>query len=253
MKVTAIPVFRDNYVWAIHDDHAAILVDPGEATPILTWLEARQVKPVAILVTHHHADHVGGIKDITARHSVPVYGPALENIPERTHPLRGGETLHIDALGLSFQVLATPGHTLGHLCYVGHGGLFCGDTLFSCGCGRLFEGTPAQMHDSLSRIRSLPPETQVYCAHEYTLGNLAFALEVEPDNAALHRRLAEVRALRDRGLPTLPVDLATEIATNPFLRFDEPSITVAASQHAGRPLEPGLAAFTAVRAWKDEA
>ncbi|MDO9227445.1 MAG: hydroxyacylglutathione hydrolase [Pseudomonadota bacterium] len=253
MKVTAIPAFRDNYVWAIHDDHAAILVDPGEAAPILTWLEARQVKPVAILVTHHHADHVGGIKDITARHAVPVYGPALEAIPGRTHPLRGGETLHIDALNLSFQVLATPGHTLGHLCYVGQGGLFCGDTLFSCGCGRLFEGTPAQMHDSLSRIRSLPPETQIYSAHEYTLGNLAFALEVEPDNAALHRKLAEVRALRDQGTPTLPVDLATEIATNPFLRFDEPSVIVAASQHAGYPLQPGLAAFTAVRAWKDEA
>lgn len=252
MKVTAIPAFRDNYVWAIHDDHSAILVDPGEAAPILAWLERRQLHPVAILVTHHHADHVGGIREITARHAAPVYAPGNETIPGRTHPLLGGETVSIDALGVSFRVLATPGHTLGHLCYIGPGALFSGDTLFSCGCGRLFEGTPAQMHTSLGHIKSLPPDTLIYCAHEYTLENLDFALMVEPDNPALHRRLAEVRDLRGKGHPSLPVSLSTELASNPFLRFDEPSVIVAAAQHARQPVQPGLAAFTTLRDWRDD-
>lgn len=252
MKITAIPAYRDNYVWAIHDDQSAILVDPGEAAPILAWLEARQRLPVAILVTHHHADHVGGIREIIARHAIPVYGPAHEAIPGRTHPLQGGESLRIAGIDATFQVLATPGHTLGHLCYLGHDSLFCGDTLFSCGCGRLFEGTPAQMHEALGRIKALPPETRIYCAHEYTLENIEFAMRVEPDNPALRLRLAEALALRERNRPTLPVDLGTEIATNPFLRCEESRVIVAASQHAGRPLLPGLMAFTAVRAWRDE-
>ena len=252
MKVTAIPAFRGNYVWAIHDDHSAILVDPGEAAPILAWLEARQLHPVAILVTHHHADHVGGIREITARHAIPVYAPANEAIPGRTQPLRGEETIRIPELGLAFTVLATPGHTLGHLCYFGHGDLFCGDTLFSCGCGRLFEGTPAQMHASLSRIKALPADTLIYCAHEYTLDNLDFALTVEPGNPDLHKRLAEVREMRHQGKPSLPVSLSTEIATNPFLRFDEPGVTDAAARHSGHPVQPGLATFATVRAWKDE-
>ncbi|MBU1666242.1 MAG: hydroxyacylglutathione hydrolase [Gammaproteobacteria bacterium] len=251
MKVTAIPAFRDNYVWAIHDDHSVILVDPGEAAPILAWLERWQRHPVAILVTHHHADHVGGIREITARYAIPVYGPGNEAIPGRTHPLLGGETVQISELGLTFQVLATPGHTLGHLCYVGHGALFCGDTLFSCGCGRLFEGTPAQMHASLNRIKALPAETLVYCAHEYTLENLAFALKVEPNNPALQTRLMEVRSLLSQEKPTLPVSLSREIATNPFLRFDQSSVAVAAAQHAGHPAQPGLVTFTTVRAWRD--
>ncbi len=252
MKVTAIPAFRDNYVWAIHDDQHAILVDPGEAPPILTWLEARHMRPIAILVTHHHADHVGGIREITAGHAIPVHGPAQESIPGRTHPLRGGETLQFDSLGLTLDVLATPGHTLGHLCYHGQGNLFCGDTLFSCGCGRLFEGTPQQMYGSLSLIKALAAETRIYCAHEYTLENIAFALRVEPNNQALQKRLDEARALRGQGIPTLPVNLGTEIATNPFLRCEEPSVIVAATQHAEHALQAGLEAFTAVRAWRDE-
>ena len=251
MKVTAIPTFRDNYVWAIHDDQSAILVDPGEAAPILTWLAARHLHPVAILVTHHHADHVGGIRELLARHAIPVYAPGNEAIPGRTHPLLGGENVAIAELGLDFQVIATPGHTLGHLCYFGQGALFCGDTLFSCGCGRLFEGTPAQMHASLGRIRALPPDTLIYCAHEYTLDNLAFALAVEPENPALQERLAEVRDLRAQEKASLPVSLGREIATNPFLRYDVPGVVVAAAQHAGRPIMPGLATFAALRAWKD--
>jgi hydroxyacylglutathione hydrolase len=251
MKVTAIPAFRDNYVWAIHDDHSAILVDPGDAAPILAWLETRHIQPVAILITHHHADHVGGIREITSRQEIPVYGPAHETIPGRTHPLLGGETVQIDELGLAFQVLASPGHTLGHLCYVGHGALFCGDTLFSCGCGRLFEGTPAQMHASLNRIKALPADTLVYPAHEYTLDNLEFALQVEPGNPSLHSRLAEVCDLRSQGKPSIPVRLSTEIATNPFLRCDVPSVIVASAQHAGHPVQPGVETFATLRAWKD--
>lgn len=253
MKVTAIPAFRDNYVWALHDDQVAILFDPGEAAPILTWLASAHLHPMAILVTHHHADHVGGIPEIVGRHAIPVYGPAIEAIPGRTQALHGGETLHFDELGLTFQVLATPGHTRGHLCFFGDGRLFCGDTLFSCGCGRLFEGTPEQMHTSLSKIKALPMETLIYCAHEYTLANLAFALEVEPDSAALQRRLAEVRNLRTRGTPSLPSNLATEMTTNPFLRCEQPDVVVAAARHAGHPPEPGLATFAALRAWKDAA
>jgi hydroxyacylglutathione hydrolase len=256
MKITAIPAFRDNYVWAIHDDHAAILVDPGEAAPILAWLEAGHIIPSALLVTHHHGDHTGGIAAIRARYPVPVYAPASENIPGTTHPLQGGETLAFPGLGVAFTVLSTPGHTRGHLCYLAAspdpGTLFCGDTLFSCGCGRLFEGTPAQMHAALSRLRALPPDTQVCCAHEYTLENLDFALLVEPDNPALHQRLAQVKELREAGTPTLPVSLAMEIATNPFLRFDQAAVVVAASQHAKLPVRPGLAAFTVLRAWRDD-
>jgi hydroxyacylglutathione hydrolase len=251
MKVTAIPAFRDNYVWAIHDARSAILVDPGEAAPILAWLEARHITPAAILVTHHHGDHVGGILEITARHDIPVYGPGNETIPGRTHPLLGGEIVTIEEIGAVFQVIACPGHTRGHLCYFGQDALFCGDTLFSCGCGRLFEGTAAQMHTSLSRIRALPPHTQVYCAHEYTLDNLDFALAVEPGNPELQQRLAEVRALRDQDKPSLPVSLGRETATNPFLRFDQPAVVLAASQHAGCPVQPGLATFATLRAWKD--
>ncbi len=251
MKVTAIPAFRDNYVWVIHDDDSAVLVDPGEAAPILAWLEARHITPVAILVTHHHGDHTGGIREITARHAVPVYGPGNETIPGRTHPLLGGESVVVEALDAAFQVFASPGHTLGHLCYVAQGALFCGDTLFSCGCGRLFEGTPAQMHASLDHIRALPPDTLIYCAHEYTLDNLAFALKVEPDNPALRQRLADVRNLRDQEIPSLPVSLNTEMATNPFLRCAVARVNAAASRHAGRPLQPGLATFTELRSWKD--
>lgn len=251
MKITAIPAFRDNYVWAIHDDHAAILVDPGEAAPILAWLEARHIVPSALLITHHHADHTGGIAALRARYPVPVYAPARESIPGTTHPLQGGESLVFPELDLEFSVLDTPGHTRGHLCYVGQGALFCGDTLFSCGCGRLFEGTPAQMYAALGRIRALPLDTRICCAHEYTLENLDFAQLVEPDNPALKQRRDEVNELRRLGTPSLPVSLATEIATNPFLRFDQPAVVVAASQHAKHPVEPGLAAFTELRAWRD--
>lgn len=257
IKIEAIPTFQDNYVWAIHNGRAAILVDPGEAAPILTWLRDRDMTAAAILVTHHHRDHVGGIAELLADASIPVYGPARGTA--RALPVSEGETLHFPAIGMSLKVIETPGHTLDHVCYLvrieqseaAH--LFCGDTLFSCGCGRLFEGTPAEMYGSLTRLAQLPDDTLIYCAHEYTLANIAFALEAEPGNQALIARHAEALALRKRGLATLPVSLSSERNCNPFLRCDLLPLVEAASQHCNKPLSPGAETFAAVRAWKDEA
>ena len=272
IKIEAIPTFQDNYVWAIHNDQNAILVDPGEAGPILTWLANRNITASAILVTHHHRDHVGGISDLLKQAPIPVYGPARGTA--KAIPVNEGELLTFDSLGLNFKVIETPGHTLDHVCYLAsevasevanelakefanespatglH--LFCGDTLFSCGCGRLFEGTPAEMHASLSRLAALPDQTQVYCAHEYTLANISFALEVEPKNPDLIERHKEALALRKHGKPTLPVSIGRERKTNPFLRCDQPNAIEAASQHYKKPLSPGVETFAAIRAWKDE-
>ena len=256
MKIEAIPTFQDNYVWAIHNGHSAILVDPGEAAPILTWLKQRDMTLHAILVTHHHRDHVGGIAELLARYPVPVHGPARGAV--NSHPACEAEILEFGAIGLRLRVIETPGHTLDHVCYVGQrdetapAHLFCGDTLFSCGCGRLFEGSPAAMYASLSRLAQLPEDTQVYCAHEYTLENIEFAFAAEPDNPELHVRHAQALALRKLGKPTLPVSMGTERATNPFLRCDLDTIVVAASQHVKKPLRPGAETFAVVRAWRDE-
>jgi hydroxyacylglutathione hydrolase len=270
IKIEAIPTFQDNYVWAIHNDHTAILVDPGEARPILTWLANRNITASAILVTHHHHDHVGGIGELLKQASIPVYGPARG--AAKSIPVSDGDFLTFDNLGLSFQVIETPGHTLDHVCYLASefaefaefankapetgshrdSHLFCGDTLFSCGCGRLFEGTPAEMHNSLSRLAALPEQTLVYCAHEYTLATISFALEVEAENPDLIERHKEALALRKQGKPTLPVSVGRERKTNPFLRCDQPSAIEAASQHFNKPLSPGVETFAAIRAWKDE-
>lgn len=250
IEVEAIPTLRDNYVWALHDGRHAVLVDPGESAPIVTWLSNRGLRLGAILVTHAHADHVGGIAALLEQHAVPVYGPTRGAVPART--VVDGECLELPGLDARMTVISTPGHTLDHVCYFGEGRLFCGDTLFSCGCGRLFEGSPAQMHASLQGLAALPGDTRMHCAHEYTLANIAFALEVEPDNAVLRERRREALALRKAGLPTLPVTLALERDTNPFLRCAEESIRVAASQHAGSPVTAGVDTFAVVRAWKDE-
>lgn len=258
LTVQGIPAFEDNYIWLIRrDTHPQVaIVDPGDADPVLAAIEAEDLEPVAILITHHHYDHVGGIGEILARYPVPVYGPARETIPHRTHPVTDGEEVRIDALDARFRVLDVAGHTAGHVAYYcanpeGHGLLFCGDTLFTGGSGRLFEGTPEQMHTALRRIRELPDDTLVYCAHEYTEANLRFARIAEPDNIELLQRQRETTVLRAEGHPTVPAPLGLEKATNPFLRFDQPSIVRAAETFAGRPLAPGAEVYAVVRNWKD--
>ncbi|MBL8521011.1 MAG: hydroxyacylglutathione hydrolase [Betaproteobacteria bacterium] len=251
--ITPVPAFSDNYLWVLHDDHHAAVIDPGDHRPVADFLAAHGLQLAAILCTHHHADHVGGVEALLAfAGPVPVFGPAAEAIPARTVAVREGDQVHIDALGLDFAVLEVPGHTAGHVAYWGQGLLFCGDTLFACGCGRLFEGTAAQMTASLSKLRALPAATRFYCAHEYTLSNIRFALAVEPDNAALQARQVRESGRRARGLPTLPATLADERDTNPFLRWDQPAVIAAASRHAGRPLTAPHAVFGALRAWKDD-
>jgi hydroxyacylglutathione hydrolase len=253
--VVPIPAFRDNYIWLLRRGSDAVVVDPGDAVPVEAVLARDGLRLAAILITHHHADHQGGVARLVARHAAPVYGPAAESITGLTVALRGGETFALPAIGGGFQVLAVPGHTLGHLAYVSGKRLFCGDTLFGAGCGRLFEGTPAQMAASLDRLAALPDDTAVYCAHEYTEMNLRFALAVEPDNPAIRQRVADAAAMRARGEPTLPSSLALEKATNPFLRCREPAVIAAARRRGGMGDEAGddaVAVFAAIRAWRNE-
>jgi len=253
--VLHVPAFEDNYIWLIrgHSADQTAVVDPGDAAPVLAALERLNLTPAAILCTHHHGDHTGGIEELTQQfRGLPVYGPGDENIAGITHVLRGGDRLDLPALGLQFEILAVPGHTRGHIAYYGHGWLFCGDTLFSAGCGRLFEGTPQQMQASLSRLAALPPETQVYCTHEYTLANLAFAQAVEPANADIAAHMAQVHELRAQNAPSLPTTLAIERRINPFLRAGEAAVRSAAAAWAGAPLEDDVATFAALRRWKDD-
>lgn len=249
--VSFIPAFKDNYIWLLTQGRRAFVVDPGDAAPVVARLEAEGLALEGILITHHHADHQGGVAELAARYGPKVYAPSRESITGCTHPLAGGESIAV--LGEDCRVIAVPGHTLGHLAYHFPGLLFCGDTLFGAGCGRLFEGTPAEMAASLERLASLPETTRVYCAHEYTEMNLRFALAVEPGNAALRRRVDRVAAQRAAGLPSVPSTLAEELATNPFLRCAEPAVIAAASRHADGELAAGdrSAVFAAVRAWRN--
>ena len=253
--IIPIPAFADNYVWLLREGRAAVVVDPGDAAPVQAYLDREGLDLAAIVATHHHGDHVGGIEALVARRPVPVYGPARETIPARTRALREGESVVLDELGLELVVLDVPGHTAGHIAYTGRVAdapvLFCGDTLFAAGCGRIFEGTPATMWASLSKLAALDPATRVFCAHEYTLANLRFAAAVEPANAALAQRQARDAALRDRGQPTVPSTIADELATNPFLRAGDPAVRAAAEAHAGRLLDGDVAVFAELRAWKN--
>lgn len=260
MQLHAIPAFADNYLWTLVEGRSAVVVDPGDAAPVARFLDDRKLTLAAVLVTHHHPDHIGGLAALLARGDVPVYGPAAEagRIRLLSHPLDHGDA--VEVLGRRFEVLAVPGHTLGHIAYYcaesgddgAPGLLLCGDTLFSAGCGRLFEGTPEQMHASLALLAALPPQTRVYCTHEYTLANLAFAQAVEPDSGDIAAHIAQVRAWRAENRPSLPSTLALERRINPFLRTGEPGVRRAAEAWAGpEALSTEVAVFTALRRWKD--
>jgi hydroxyacylglutathione hydrolase len=251
LDIVGLPAFADNYIWVLRRGTSVACVDPGDAAPLLDYLQTTGTRLAAILVTHHHHDHVDGIADILDRHAAPVYGPAAENIPGVSQAIAGGDRVELAELGEAFDVLALPGHTRGHVAYYRRGMLFCGDTLFGAGCGRLFEGTAAQMHASLARIKALPPDTRIYCAHEYTAANLRFAAAVEPGNAAVRARIDAVARLRERRQPTVPSLLSEELATNPFLREDAPEVVSAAAARLGRQPASPVEAFASIREWKN--
>ncbi|CAN5357034.1 hydroxyacylglutathione hydrolase [soil metagenome] len=253
LEVTPVAARRDSYLWLIHgaDRRKVAVVDPGDARPVFDALDRLDLEPAAILATHHHHDHVGGIDSLLDSHDVPVYGPAREHIPRCTKRVAEGDPVELPALELSFTVLDIPGHTAGHVAFVGHGSAFCGDTLFSAGCGRLFEGTPKQMLDSLTTLAELPPDTRIYCGHEYTVDNLRFALTVEPDNGRAREYLGECCVRRNDGAPTLPSTVGLEREVNPFLRCGRRAVREAAERHAGASLEDETAVFAAIRRWKD--
>lgn len=263
LKIEAIPAFRDNYIWLFYDDieRAAWVVDPGDAQPVLDTLAAKQLPLAGILITHHHPDHVGGLKELVAHFSVPVYGPANTPAQGIDNPLRENDS--VTAAGCEFSVIAVPGHTLDHIAYFCAAPtsataaaqtptLFCGDTLFAGGCGRVFEGTLPMMYDSLQKLAQLPAATQVYCAHEYTLSNLRFAQAIEPDNDNLLQRSAIDQQKRERQQATVPSVLSMELATNPFLRCEEKSVRCAAEHFAGQSTNSDAEVFAILRSWKDD-
>jgi len=251
-NIVPVSAFTDNYIWVIHDQYHAVVVDPGEAKPVLDFLEQKKLKITAILNTHHHIDHVGGNLELLQQFQVPVYGPGSELISTVTHRLKEGDSVYLPELSLRLSILDIPGHTAGHIAYYGANLLFCGDTLFSCGCGRLFEGTAQQMYISLNKLAKLPDETVVYCGHEYTLANINFARLVEPENQAITQLQILAEKQRKSDLPTLPSTIAKEKACNPFLRSNQPEVIRSASNYAGKPLTDPVSVFTAIREWKDK-
>jgi len=254
LHVHPVLAFQDNYIWLIQAENSqkTLIVDPGDATPVIAALKQQNLQPVAILITHHHADHVGGISELLTHFNLPVYGPASEKIPAINYPLQARDDLYIDPDFPTFQVLDTPGHTAGHICYLTENKLFCGDTLFAGGCGRLLGGTAPDLFASLQLLSILPADTEIYCAHEYTEANLRFANAVDNDNPALVKRIELTRQTRAANKPTVPSVLADELATNPFLRSDDPKLKRAAEHFAGHPLESTEAVFTVLRSWKDQ-
>ena len=254
MQIHAVPAFRDNYLWVLAIDGAAAVVDPGDAVPVQRFLDERGLKLEAILATHHHADHIGGVPALAARWKCPVFGPAHDGVEGLSQRLSEGDRITVPGLGVAFDVLDVPGHTAGHIAYVhveAEPVVFCGDTLFACGCGRLFEGTPAQMSDSLGKLARLPGATRAFCAHEYTMANIRFAEAVEPGNRALAQRKARDAARRERGEPTVPSTIEEELATNPFLRCGEPEVIASAERRAGRTLAGPVEVFAVIREWKN--
>lgn len=251
VQITPIKAFNDNYIWCIHNTQHSLVVDPGDAAPVVAHLQQQQLSLQGILITHHHWDHTDGIEQLLAIYpDIPVFGPH-NHITTITHRLCEGEQLHLPSLDIAMQVLAVPGHTLDHIAYYGDIGLFCGDTLFSAGCGRLFEGSPAQMLDAMDKFKQLPDQTKVYCTHEYTLANLAFAQAVEPQNLNVQQYSQWVRQQRENSAATLPSQIGQEKAINPFMRTDNAQVKMAIERHCQQSLSDEVAVFTQLRRWKD--
>lgn len=255
--VIPIPAFNDNYLWLFRADgtRECGIVDPGDAAPVLQALQDNDLTLAAIFITHHHGDHTGGISRLLQEYDVPVYGPDSANIPSVTHTLHDGDS--IEVFGKRFRILEIPGHTLDHIAYFADASdgdvplLFCGDTLFAGGCGRVFEGTHSMMHNSLQKLAVLPADTRVYCAHEYTMANLKFAHAVTPDSQALASRIDRDSNLRQQDIPTVPTTIAAELQTNPFLRCSEEDVAAAAASHSGQSLSSPEDVFAVIRQWKD--
>lgn len=275
VNISAIPAFQDNYIWLLTNNNQAVVIDPGQAAPVERVLAERELTLTSILITHHHHDHTGGVKPLLANWpDAKVYAPATRTLPAQgAIAVNEGDKVALPELGLEFEVMAVPGHTLDHIAYIEPNGiageplpgeplsgeplpgeplLFCGDTLFSGGCGRLFEGTAAQMHHSLTRFAALPDNTRVYCAHEYTQSNLAFCHAVEKNNAELQKHLQKVAKLRQQGIPTLPSSIGLEKAINVFLRPHLDGVKAAVQAHAGAELNENIEVFAALRRWKDD-
>ncbi|OGA28468.1 MAG: hydroxyacylglutathione hydrolase [Betaproteobacteria bacterium RIFCSPLOWO2_02_FULL_65_24] len=250
-QVHPVRAFKDNYIWVLRSGRHAAVVDPGDARPVLDYLDAEGLQLTAILATHHHADHVGGVAGLLAKFDVPVYGPKSEPIETLTHKVSGGDRVDVPDIHASFTVYDIPGHTRAHVAYYGEKSLFCGDTLFACGCGRVFEGTPEQLYASLQKLAALPDDTLVYCGHEYTLANIVFAKAVEPANPALSDRERAEAAVRAQGRPTVPSTLGREKATNPFLRCAEPAVIASANKYLGSRASTPVQVFAALRDWKN--
>jgi hydroxyacylglutathione hydrolase len=255
LEIIPLPAFNDNYIWAIinTDTHSTIIVDPGDAEPVLALLTERNLTLEAILITHHHWDHTDGVTTLTSTFDVPVYGPNKEATALSNHQCNDGDTVTLNAAQGHFKVIDIPGHTAGHIAYYEptQHWLFCGDTLFAAGCGRVFEGTYQQMHQSLSTLARLPKETQVFCGHEYTLANLAFAKIIEPNNIDIQQRIETVTQLRHHHQPSLPSTIALELKTNPFLRHDQTTVIQAAEKRLKKSIKDPVTVFQTLRQWKD--